>query len=531
MLGRLNNSLTAILLFSACFHVYGQTFYISGQQNGILDADTIYLTGNVSVPATDSLVFNPGTRVISTGHFGFDVEGRIMARGKKNNPVLFTMGDTTGFSDFLTERGGWCGFDFKNIVSATDSSVFTHCIFSYTKALRDSLNAFGGAFNINNFHKIRIQNCTFSNHYARLWGGAMFCESSDIIIDSCLFENNFCGQPDPPYGYGGAICFRYSAPKITNSRFISNHSTGIGGAVSLDFSDAFLQNNFFTENSSGLGGALGYIRSQPQQAVANNIFFRNNCTFFGGAVAFLRSNPLFIHNTLIENSSNSYGGGLYCNDSATPAIVNSIVYHNLAPVGHEVYIWDIYSAPAFYHCNIKGGMAEFGGTGGTAYSGDFVNNIDIDPKLIESAPYHCMLMEDSPCIDAGTVSFSGKTYPTLDFIGNPRISGSGPDIGAFEYRSNLGSGVFSSSSGYAVYPNPFYSGLNITVTRPPSSEVSLKIVNMTGSVILEKNFPVGMTEFNWDGKDSGGNATPPGLYLIRIQSRDTNHTSTVIRSR
>ncbi|MBW6490941.1 MAG: T9SS type A sorting domain-containing protein [Lentimicrobium sp.] len=522
--------LATILLLATIGPIYGQSVYISGQQNGTLQADTIYLSGDVIINASDSLIFLPGSKIISTGHFGFEVKGYLMAKGERNNPISFTIADTAGFANFQNERGGWQGFHFNEANTNTDSTLFEYCFISFTKALRDSVNKYGGAFNIRNQSKIRIQNCTFRNNYARLWGGAIFCESANVIIDSCLFENNFCGEITPPYGYGGAICFRYSNPKITNSIFHNNQSTGIGGAASFEFSDALVHNNLFTENRSGLGGALGYIRSQPINSVANNIFFRNSCDFFGGAVAFLRSNPHFIHNTLIENSSDSYGGGIYCNDSAAPVIINSIVYSNSAAVGQEVYIWDIYSAPVFYNSNIKGGKEAFGGTGGTGYSAEYINNIDTEPNLIQTPPYYCMLMEDSPCIDSGTLAFSGPAYPSCDFVGNPRVSGENPDMGAFEFKSNLGEDEILNYYCFLAYPNPFHNLVKIKSRQPMLSSVTIQILKMNGTLIREIKVPVGSDEFIWDGKDTAGAYVTSGIYIFRIKSNNSIINLKVIRS-
>lgn len=521
--------ITVIFIFPAALTL-GQTVSIQGHQNGIIEADTIFLTGNVLVNSSDSLIFNAGTVILATGYFRIDIEGRILARGDENNPILFKVSDTTGYSNLNSERGGWDGLHFLNIIPETDSSIFVNCIFSFTKALGDSTEKFGGVFNIRNFNKIRIEKCTFTNNTAWHWGGAIFAESADISIKSSHFENNSCGQPGPPYGYGGAICFRYSSSEILKSTFRNNTSTGIGGAVSLEYSDVNLTGNLFISNQSGLGGALGYLRSEPERPVANNIFTQNNSIFFGGAIACIRSSPAFIHNTIVENSSYSYGGGFYCNDSATPVIINSILYNNSAGEGMEVYIWDIYSAPVFLYSDIKGGKEAFGGTGGIGYTTEYTGNIDLDPDLIYADPYYFMLTENSPCIDAGTRNFQTPYYPAFDFSGNQRISGLQPDLGAYEFQSNLGFTNNPKKKIVSCYPNPFTSLISIDISQHLNSCNIVNIINSDGVIVYEKVLQAGKNSFIWDGKDSAGRNVSPGIYAVSIAGHKNAGNNKIIKA-
>jgi len=520
-----------VLIFIFCGGLtQGQTVSIQGNQNGIIEADTVFLTGNVIINSSDSLVFNAGSVILATGYFRINIEGRIIARGNEINPILFKVSDTTGYSNLNSERGGWDGLHFLNTNPEADSSIFVNCIFSFTKALGDSTEKFGGVFNIRNFNKIRIEKCTFTNNTAWHWGGAIFAESADIKIKSSHFENNSCGQPGPPYGYGGAICIRYSSPEISKSIFLNNRSTGIGGAVSLEYSDVNLNGNLFISNQSGLGGALGYMRSEPEWPVANNIFTQNNSIFFGGAIAFIRSSPAFIHNTLVENSSYSYGGGIYCNDSATPVIVNSIIYNNSAGEGMEVYIWDIYSAPVFLYSDIKGGKEAFGGTGGIGYTAEYNGNIDLEPDLISAEPYYFMLTENSPCIDAGTQNFQTPFYPAFDFSGNQRISGLQPDMGAYEFKSNLGFTNNPKKMIVSCYPNPFNSLIRIDISQALNSLNVIYISSPDGVIVFEKILPAGKNSFQWDGKDSAGKDLSPGIYFVNIVGNENAGINKIIKA-
>jgi len=418
-------------------HASNQTIYIQGVQSGNLLADTIILTGPVNVLSDTQLQINPGSFVMSTGYFGFTINGSLIVEGTFEDPVVFTIADTNGFSNLNDIRGGWNGFEFTGDNSGTDSSVFVNCIFTYAKASGDSLNSFGGAFCIKNYNHLLIDSCHFENNSAKHWGGAVYADSSNIKIRHCIFTRNFCGLPLPPYGYGGAVCIRHSEPEIFNCHFRLNRSTGIGGALALEYADAKLSVSVFESNFSALGGALGYLRSTPQYPVNNCFFNGNSALYFGGAISCNRSNPVFLNTTIADNYCQSYGGGFYCNDSAAPVLINTIIYGNQAAEGTQVYIWDNLSSPSFYYCNVQDGIQGFGGTGGIGFNSPYMNCIDSIPLFAITGEWPYEITENSPCVDAGNPDTTYQYLMPFDLAGNARISGQAIDIGAFEFSDGL----------------------------------------------------------------------------------------------
>ena len=62
------------------------------------------------------------------------------------------------------------------------------------------------------------------------------------------------------------------------------------------------------------------------------------------------------------------------------------------------------------------------------------NNVDSNPLLVDPANNDFHLQPTSPMIDAGTTAVPEPPgLPTIDFEGDPRISGVAPDIGADEF--------------------------------------------------------------------------------------------------
>ena len=515
----MRNKALSVLIINLLFFFQssiGQTIQISGELSGLLEADTILLVGNVDIPAGETLQFRPGSNVVATAMFGFNVMGSISAMGNTVSPIIFTVSDTTGFHNLYDSRGGWNGFHFINTPASADSSVFSFCNFEFGKAIGDSIEEMGGVFNIRNFDKIRISDCNFSYNKAVYWGGAIFAEYSNLKISNSTFIGNFCGIPSPPYGYGGAICLRYSAADITGCHFTENKSTGIGGAVSFEYADVLLQTNIFENNYSALGGALGYLRSNPTRSITGNLFTGNSANFFGGAISCNKANPHFINNTIANNSCASYGGGFYCNDSAVPVVINSIIYGNYAPSGEQVYIWDIYSAPEFYYSNIEGGYLAFGGTGGTGFNSPYVNNIDSLPAFSGLLPHPYSLSNESPCINAGNPDTTGLMIPLTDLAGNIRYTGSSIDIGAYE-NTNGASGIFGFKPDFEVSctPNPFRDKLSLSFPNPENKLITIRISDLSGNEIFTFSGS-NSGQFDWDGKKHISSTLKPGAYLVSI---------------
>jgi len=525
------SSVFQALIFLLTFNSAGlsQTILIQGPQSGMMEADTVLVGGNVTVPAGEQLIFKAGTRVVATGHFGFDVHGSISAIASADSPIIFSVADTSGFSNYENGRGGWDGLHFTGTDPYSDSSVFEYCRFEYGKAVGDSLEKMGGIFNIRNFGRISVSNCTFINNYAYHWGGAIFAESGDISISHCLFTENVCGQEAPPYGYGGAVCLRHSRPEISYCEFTGNTSTGIGGAISLEYTDAQVSKNKFYENFSGLGGALGYLRSAPGRIMEGNLFANNSCLFFGGAIAFIKANPLVLHNTFTENNSYSYGGAVYCNDSAAPVIINTIIQGNHAGEGAQIYIWDILSAPEFYHCNIQGGKEAFGGTGGIGFHSGYSNNIDTISEFLNSGPHPYSLSNSSPCINKGMFDPEWEYYPDKDLSENPRVSGILPDIGAYEYQTDLGSDLRIASADFRVIPNPFDDFLCIETGRIYPDPVSLRIFDGRGMLVHSAVIPAGGHLYRWNCNIDSNSRIAKGIFIIQLSSPYSQATRVVLR--
>lgn len=150
---------------------------------------------------------------------------------------------------------------------------------------------FSGAAWFNNLASPTINNCTFSNNYARE-GAAIYNYANNgicnPIISNCQFISNKADFD------GGAI-YNMSVnsqctPRITNCHFENNHSTygagilnkGVDGIVR-----AVIIGCIFTNNASILGGGAVYDLREGRgvcDAIMNNCQFIDNASINGSSI-------------------------------------------------------------------------------------------------------------------------------------------------------------------------------------------------------------------------------------------------------
>jgi hypothetical protein len=470
------------------FKLCADSIEVAGMVSGTWDVDTVFVTDNLLIREVNSLEISPGTLVLFGGSFSIQVEGRLLAQGTPDAPITFTVADITGFSNDTLPAGGWQQIRFQEVAPAVDSSIFTYCHFMYAKAVSsDSLFSHGGAFCIRSSNKVRIENCSFFNNYAYYNGGAVYLEASDVAIRNNYFEGNRCGQTFAYYGYGGALCSDGGTPDIGHNYFHLNSSTGIGGAVCIRFADCELHHNIFDGNYSALGGGFGILHiTICRYTIHNNLVINNGAEFFGAGISNNDCSPLYVNNTIAHNHCMGGGGGFYCKDSVAPVLFNNILWGNTQYGGesNQVYLWDLLSQPAFFYNDVQGGKENFAGTGGSAYSAPYQNNLDTVP-LFDNGTYQLQAL--SGCIEAGIPDTTGLMIPAFDLALQPRLVGTRIDMGAYENQNPVAvSGTIMPALARLSdpAPNPAMDKVEIQFYLPiAQNNVSIKIFDLQANLI------------------------------------------------
>jgi hypothetical protein len=152
-------------------------------------------------------------------------------------------------------------------------------------------------------------------------------------------------------------------------------------------------------------------------------------------------------------------------------------------------------------------------------------NIEDNPLLVSGGEPWGFPEEDSPCIDAGTAELPpGVVLSDTDILGNPRVYGSGIDIGCYEWNPDviLGNGTsVIPFSGLQLFnsPNPFNPSTTILYNLPLAGLVQVSVYNIRGQLVrslLSDYQAAGEHEIEWDGTDNSQRVMPSGVYLCQV---------------
>ena len=91
---------------------YAQTNVPAGDVSGTwTKANSPYnINGEITIPNDSTLTIEPGVEVVFTGHYKFNVQGRLLAIGTETDTIVFTINDTTGFHNLTFPMVAGTGF-------------------------------------------------------------------------------------------------------------------------------------------------------------------------------------------------------------------------------------------------------------------------------------------------------------------------------------------------------------------------------------------------------------------------------------
>ncbi len=278
-----------------------------------------------------------------------------------------------------------------------------------------------------------IRFCTISGN----WGlsqfggpGAVSCFNSSPTLTNCTIAGNLSNA--------GVYC-EQSSPTLTNCTISGNMALSTASAgVYCQLSSPTLTNCTISGNE-GSGARFFYSSSTL-----------TNCTILGNSEYGVQSQVgggTKLTNCTISANSRS---GLLCGQGS-PTLTNCIFWDN---AGGSVVL-ETECSPIFSYSCVEGGWAGAG-------------NIDQDPGFVDG---DYRLQPGSPCIDTGTCDGA----PPLDIEGNPRPSGPGCDMGAYEYVP-------------PPPPLPEFTGAGFSPTQgPQGSKITITGIHFTGATAVLLN--------------------------------------------
>jgi predicted outer membrane repeat protein len=246
---------------------------------------------------------------------------------------------------------------------------------------------------------------------------------------------------------GGAIyCYNNSSPAITNCVIMNNSATFGGGIVCASNETRPKVVNCQIKANSALVGGGGIYCNSASPSVTNCIISTNFASYGGAIYSHNAGNPVVDNCTIAGNVASKSAGAIYCYKSSNMTLNNTILWSDTAVRASEVLVGNS-GAPTSIkvsYCDIQNpGENVVCDSGCTVDWGR--GNIDLDPCFAKigsisatgirtGSDYH--LRSGSPCINAGDPAFVAGSDET-DIDGNPRLSGTRVDIGAYEYQAAI----------------------------------------------------------------------------------------------
>lgn len=336
----------------------------------------------------------------------------------------------------------------------------------------------------------KIENCEFKN--TQYGYGLMITNDSEIDnpndmkveIINCKINNNvYDPEEDPYWAHGGGVTL-----------------SGNGSGKYEDFS---MINCEVTENANGhvsgqMGGFSGItsIYADYIKLINCTVSKNKHRQHLGCAVGLSGGRTDIINTIIYKNEAKEFS----CNPETQIYIKNSIIGEGLASDIYNPNNNIIWETP------------------------NFIQNPMFD-SLNTNYPFS--LQANSPCINAGTLSFpEGVSLPEFDLAGNPRINEGVVDIGAYEYQ---GTPIIEEEVPEIiqyklnVYPNPFKNKVNINISCAKEGSTDIAIYNIKGQKVnsLFTGFIAnGKYNFSWDGKNEEGKSVASGQYILKFKQKD-----------
>ena len=522
--------ITLVLLAFSVIFAHAQSIEVNGLQSGVWEADTVFVTGDVTVQ--DSLCIQAGTTVFFQGYYSIMAEegAFIDAIGTKTDSILFTVADTTGFHVFNFGRGGWNGIRLEN----AGTSRFDFCRFQYGKAALDD-DQDGGALRIFGCDNVEINHSTLFCNFSREHGGALNAEWSKVKMHDCDVRNNqtYTELDTVYFMYGGGLRFINCDVELIGTNFRYNiGESAIGGALSLDSCAVKIDRCKFEHNYGINGGGLYLIRSNDWDCSITNSLFANNISgHFGGGLAISDSSPLVANLTVVGNMSFGVNcGGIFFYQYSHPVFWNCIIYGNLnnVPLEEPVQMWawtfDEY-VPEFHNCLVQFGLENI-----TGYERIQVyeNCLDENPLFFDAENEDFHLYGESPCINAGAAETPAEILEGADLDGSWRVCGELIDMGAYEYTTTGFSETTQNESIIRIVGHPTTASCYAEIELEKSCVLFAKVYSIDGKLLIERtlgNVPSGMNRIEigeWF------QSLAQGSYILVIQGGGKSFVAKVI---
>jgi len=340
-------------------------------------------------------------------------------------------------------------------------------------------------------------------------GGAIACVSASPLIQDCNFTGNYTNN------FGSAVyCTNGASPHMDACDVDNNFGNGAIATFNSDplIEDCYIRGNQGVDSRGGAGLRFA-TTSDPQVVRCLITGNKANSVCRGGGGVYLVDTPVahFTRCTIAGNRSSDVGGGfLFASGSnASAYLQQSIVWGNCAENGGDGIFLDSVSGTCQVTCSdVDSSGVDFAGV---TYDADtiFENPFFCDAWDCSSAPSaqgDYRVAANSPVLAANNAC--GMLMGTM-------ISGCGVVAVADDLPS-------TAQVLFAPHPNPARGTVQFRITLPEEAEVHMEIFDVAGRLIAglrSRSQAAGPIVMEWEGRDSAGRASPPGVYFARLLVR------------
>ena len=343
----------------------------------------------------------------------------------ENSTISLTTGELPITSDLAINGKGADGSPLGITVSGTNASRI---------------------FNVNNNSasvvSVTISDLTMTGGFTASNGGAIVSAENLTIQDSIIAMSTSAM-------FGGAVSQSTAGTQLTILRSAIRSSTSAGGAgVHVDEASALIDRSEISANSATVsGGGLLVSGTNGTATVRNSTISGNSAPGNGGGIwidaSFTANTYTILNSTISQNRSDSdnaggeLGGGLYAVNGAIVNLQSTILDKNFSGTGATIDDIEIVGGAALDPSssnNLIGDAVDAGGlTDGV--NGNIVGqDAMLAPLAMGGRTQTHALLEGSPAIDKGSNS-GGLTTDQRSGDLFARVSGAGPDIGAYERQT------------------------------------------------------------------------------------------------
>ena len=178
----------------------------------------------------------------------------------------------------------------------------------------------------------------FINNSSEDGGGVLYNYARNTVVGKGLVKSISGDFISNSAKYGGVILnvLGGTIGKLSGN-FIENSTSRQGGVIYNENGTIENLSGNFIQNSAGTGGGAIENTSGAELIALSGNFIENSAGRYGGAIANMSNakivniaNSLFLKNNAVNESENTYGGGIFNNDATIGNIVNSDFIGNSA---------------------------------------------------------------------------------------------------------------------------------------------------------------------------------------------------------